>query len=394
MLPLCSRKFKCERPNPRSCGVPKSLPKFSCTYSSKRFSSTTPFSQISTLVSDNGRSSILLEGVDCKKFLQGLMTNDILSTKPQNAIYSSFLNPQGRVLFDGLCYLESDDKILLHVHRSVAEEALKHLQKYKFRSKVQISLQSTLKLWAIVGKDSSSIVQDIKLKDPTAKIYQDPRSSSLGYHLQTTETTFPKEVESYSYDVYRTFLHWKGVMDGASYSWGQSLPLECNLQFQNGVNFQKGCYIGQELTARTFHTGVTRKRVFPLVIETAVSSQFFREKGVWMEDSQLFPSFLDAHLQELQSTTVASQSVATLVSSLHGELLKDEKKSGKIQSTSHNCALSLLRLEFLEENIEESLFVSEEFPALKFRVISPFWWKQYLLQREQREKILENFHQQ
>jgi folate-binding Fe-S cluster repair protein YgfZ len=170
--------------------------------------------------------------------------------------------------------------------------------------------------------------------------------------------------------------------------------LECNLEFQNGVNFSKGCYIGQELTARTFHTGVVRKRVLPLVVETSISAQHFQRYGRWTEENYIFPPFLDDHMEELKTTTTSSGSnIATLIEHLKGDLLKDDKKSGKIQSTVANCALSLLRLEYLEDNIEQTLFVSEETPALKFRVITPFWWKQYSTQKEQREKILENFHQ-
>jgi folate-binding Fe-S cluster repair protein YgfZ len=141
------------------------------------------YSQISTLVSENGRKSFYVEGADAKKFLHGLMTNDLQNTKQNQAIYCSFLNPQGRVLFDAFCFCEAEDKIMVQVCSSVTEEALKHLQKYKLRSKVQFNTNPEMVSLAICGKDAQEFSNKMKQSIPEAIVFPDPRNLNLGFQV-------------------------------------------------------------------------------------------------------------------------------------------------------------------------------------------------------------------
>lgn len=231
------------------------------------------------------RGLIRISGESSSEFLQGLITNDMKYLEnEQPSLYCMFLNNKGRVLFDSIIYRALENNTFyIECDDHCVPQLIRHLSLYKVRRKIDIvSVNSEFSVWAIynvahIDRLTSTVTNennetDIVPFDPASIknvgtiVVPDPRLTALGYRAIVKEgedlSGFPK---SNLYDVCRYKL---GVGEGIDELLvGQSFPLEINCDYLKGVSFDKGCYIGQELTARTFHTGVIRKRLMPLVFE-------------------------------------------------------------------------------------------------------------------------------
>ncbi|XP_063970981.1 putative transferase CAF17, mitochondrial [Lytechinus pictus] len=220
----------------------------------------------------SGRSLVLVKGRDASDLLQGLMTNDIEQLDKeggQEVIYSMFLNKQGRVLYDVLCYQWSRDEsdeipsFLLECDSAISQELQKHLKLYRIRKKVDItSLDSEYQVWSVFSPGTTPSPGS---QSGQSHLFTDPRVKGLGQRVIISRDDQVPDVEEVSENHYRTHRYQWGVAEGVDeLPPGECLPLESNLAYMNGVSFTKGCYLGQELTARTHHTGVIRKRIMPI----------------------------------------------------------------------------------------------------------------------------------
>lgn len=195
------------------------------------------------------RGVIEIEGEDKTTFLQGLISNDINLVTPEQAIYATLLTPQGRFLFD-FFIIEKEGTFLLDVESARLEELLKKLSLFKLRSKVTLKARQDLKVYAIWGESFP------------LEAYPDPRLEALGARLMG-EATPNSSAEDY--DLHRLKL---GVPEGGRDLLPEkSILLESGLDELNAISWTKGCYMGQELTARTKYRGLVRKRLFPVKIE-------------------------------------------------------------------------------------------------------------------------------
>ncbi|KAJ5160057.1 transferase caf17 [Penicillium canariense] len=248
------------------------------------------------------RGLISITGVDSSTFLQGLITQNMLvANDPNRSIrrtgsYAAFLNSQGRVLNDAFIYpLPSPDgndiegEWLVEVDKREVPTLMKHLKKHKLRAKLKLraledderTVWSSWKnhsepRWAAYNLESetaspfspsSNIVGCIDARAPGfGSRLITPGSDGLRNHLPDESQVAGSEVELGSYTV-RRILH--GVAEGQTEIIRESaLPLECNMDMGRGIDFRKGCYVGQELTIRTHHTGVVRKRILPVQLYT------------------------------------------------------------------------------------------------------------------------------
>lgn len=198
------------------------------------------------------RGVIEIEGEDKANFLQGLITNDIHFVTSDRAIYAALLTPQGRFLYD-LIIIEKEGSYFLDVERDRLEALLKKLVLYKLRSKVTLKVRSDLKIYALWGDDSAV----------PSNAYPDPRLAELGFRMIGED--FPETATPQEYDLHRLIL---GVPEGGrDLIPEKAILLESGLDELNAISWTKGCYMGQELTARTKYRGLVRKRLFPVVIE-------------------------------------------------------------------------------------------------------------------------------
>ena len=228
------------------------------------------------------RRVIRVAGGDSLKFLQGLVTNDVNTLSPQQPLlYTHLLNHKGRSLFDMFVYLdhrsatgeeEEGNIYLLDCREDVADTLLRLLQMYKLRSNTNIAdVSGQCEVWGLFPKEVSEGYPTDEFIENASKLdfLPDPRSTFLGFRrifpgsstFNVDEDEFQKVDESYL-DINRRYL---GVLEGLELS--NQIPLECNLDLLNGVSYTKGCYVGQELTARTHFQGLVRKRNVPVFLK-------------------------------------------------------------------------------------------------------------------------------
>lgn len=211
---------------------------------------------------------------ETSQFLQGLVTNDINHFENGSAsIYALFLNKLGRVLYDTIIYKPQaknpeHEEFLIECDSQIVSNLTKHLKLYRVRRKIDINdVSDELNLWFLQ--------QTINTKLPEANnivsISTDPRMKDFGIRLITVKDDKIEnslkglQLKEISYDEYTQNRYKLGICEGiVEIPPEKSFPLESNCDYMHGVSFQKGCYIGQELTARTHHTGVVRKRIMPL----------------------------------------------------------------------------------------------------------------------------------
>ncbi|XP_031845661.1 iron-sulfur cluster assembly factor IBA57, mitochondrial [Nomia melanderi] len=247
------------------------------------------------------RSLLRIRGKDASDFLQGLITNDMKHIGEGAAnLYALFLNIKGRVLYDVIVYKsQEDDVFYIECDSQAAGSLQKHLKMYLVRRKIDIdNIESNINVWSLfdavpyainTGTDNSrqklegAIFPCGTLNNKSSKvidnimIYEDPRLSDLGIRILAESNVGQNEIKKHlNSDIsisdnalsYKAFRYKLGIPEGINdLPPGQPLPLEINCDYLHGVNFHKGCYIGQELTARTYHTGVVRKRIMPLLFE-------------------------------------------------------------------------------------------------------------------------------
>jgi len=212
------------------------------------------------------RGVIALHGEDRASFLNGLTTNEIpaAGTAP---VYSALLSPQGKFLFD-FFMLATADSILLDCARAEAPALLAKLRPYKLRAKVD--MQDASEAYATLALlNEAPLVADL----PAAQLYADPRHPAMGQRLLVPRDWLPDAkarllAAGYSEATEATYTEHRlrhGVPDGATdLPEGRAIPLEYNFDLLNAISWTKGCYVGQELTARTRYRGLLRKRLFAI----------------------------------------------------------------------------------------------------------------------------------
>lgn len=186
------------------------------------------------------RAVISVCGPEAKTFLQGLITNDITKLAPGAPLYAALLTPQGKILFDFLLS-ETDGAIYLDVRAPTAEALLKRLTLYRLRAKVELARRADL---AIIWNPDSRA--------------EDPRRPALG-----RRGIAPAQGSDVSAGYLARRLE-LGIPEGADFGSDKMFALDAGLEELHGVSFDKGCYIGQELTSRMKHRGTARKRLLPV----------------------------------------------------------------------------------------------------------------------------------
>jgi folate-binding protein YgfZ len=213
-----------------------------------------------TLLPD--RAILAVSGDDRAAFLQGLISNDTAKLAPGRALYAALLTAQGKYLHDFIM-VEHNDAIWLDTGAARLADLKRRLSMYRLRAKVTIEELPDLAVAAVFGGDLPDIA------------FPDPRLPELGgrailpsHSLRPTLAGLGlTEVGFAEYDRLRLGL---GVPDGSrDLVVDKSILLESGFDELNGVDWQKGCYVGQELTARTKYRGLIKKRLFPVKIDGA-----------------------------------------------------------------------------------------------------------------------------
>jgi folate-binding protein YgfZ len=216
------------------------------------------------------RAVIALSGADRQSFLQGLVSNDVARATAERAIYAAFLTPQGKYLHD-IFIAAAGERLLIDCEAQRRADLLRRLSMYKLRAKVVLGNADdlavglhfgggALEALALTAEPGSARVEG------EGAVFVDPRLAALGARAILSPARFPAEnAKPVDYDQLRLSL---GVPDGS-----RDLPVEKAILLENGfdelngIDWNKGCYMGQELTARTRYRGLVRKRLMPVTIE-------------------------------------------------------------------------------------------------------------------------------
>ena len=206
------------------------------------------------LINLNFYSQIIISGNDAQSFLQGLITNDINKTNDA-PIYAAMLNPQGRFLFD-FFILKQQDSYLLITNDKTSDNLIKKLTIYKLRSDVKITK----------NPDPYYIYADFENQHHNNITFKDPRSKNMGQIILSTA-----QLQSTND---QTFYHFKRIQNQIPMAhldliYDKSLILNYNFDNLNAISYQKGCYVGQEVTARMHHKEerANKKRLFKISVE-------------------------------------------------------------------------------------------------------------------------------
>ena len=206
------------------------------------------------------RGAVRIGGADARKFLQGLITNDMEKARDGAAIHAGLLSPQGKILFE-FFVVPAGDSFLLEGPRTMTADLSKRLGFYKLRADVTVTDESTIQVAASWGDDIIAAVDG-------AIVYRDPRLAELGYRallpagIGIGTALGCTEMSAEAYHAMRIGL---GVPEGGrDFAFGDTFPHEALFDQLNGVDFAKGCYVGQEVVSRMEHRGTARKRVVPV----------------------------------------------------------------------------------------------------------------------------------
>jgi hypothetical protein len=225
------------------------------------------------------RGVVTVQGADARTFLHNVLTADIEGLVPLTARHAALLTPQGKVLFDAIVHVDDTDDghvFYLDVNRGLITDLLKRLSIYKLRAKVTLTDQTdSLAVMALWGGQLSH-PSDLGIIAP------DPRLASLGWRAivhasQPAALADAAGAVPASHGTYHAHRIAHGIADiGKDFAPGSAFPHELNMDQLGGVDFQKGCYVGQEVVSRMQHRGTARTRMVPV----SYAGGFGAEAGV------------------------------------------------------------------------------------------------------------------
>jgi folate-binding protein YgfZ len=201
------------------------------------------------------RGVIAVSGEDRVAFLQGLVSNDVALVGPGRAVWAALLTPQGKWLAD-FFILADGERFLFDCERAQAADLVRRLSRFRLRSKVAVTDVSDA--FSVFAAWDGPVESGF---GPFA--YPDPRLPAAGTRI-VSGTTMPTNEDADAYDAHRLAL---GLPDGSrDLEAEKSVLLEAGFDRLNGVSWTKGCYMGQELTARTHYRGLVKRRLVPVEI--------------------------------------------------------------------------------------------------------------------------------
>ena len=275
------------------------------------------------------RGVVKVAGDDARRFLNGLATNDMDKVGPGHAIFTALLTPQGKIIVDFIAAeAEPDDGggFFLDCPRALAAALVEKLNFYKLRAKITVEdLSQALGVMAVWDGAGLS---DFGLS------YADPRLPALG-----ARTILPPDLaaeaaadlgatltDADAYDAHRIAL---GVpRGGMDFAYGGTFPHEADMDQLAGVDFEKGCYIGQEVVSRVEHRSSTRSRILPIAYDA-----FAPSSGL--------------------------------------PVMAGEKQAGTLGSTAKGRGLALLRLDRVEDALESGTPLNAG--GIAVHVVKPTW---------------------
>ncbi len=231
------------------------------------------------------RGLLYINGDDAKEFLQNIITNNIENVKEDNSSFSALLTPQGKYLYDFII-IKHKSGYLLDCEKKIIEDLFKQLNLYKLRSKVEILNLSNEFVIANLSKQKFLELENSKdevgytVKFREDPILLDPRSKDLGARLVINLEKLYLSLKKLGLEIsdsneYYNLSHELGIPQIDTKKLQDKIfGIECNIEELNGIDFKKGCYVGQENTARIKLKDKLNKRLFAIeILEGQINSE-------------------------------------------------------------------------------------------------------------------------
>ena len=248
------------------------------------------------------RAILYINGEDAKEFLQNLISNDINKVSDVNSCFSSLLTPQGKFLYEFII-VKHKSGYLLDCEKPQAEELFKQLSLYKLRSKVEILNLSNEFVVAAFSHEKFLTFEAAKdqpgctIKYREDPIFLDPRNKNLGARLIINlEKLYLslKKLDLHDADLkeYYSLSHGLGIVPKDLNKLKDKLfGIECNFEELNGIDFKKGCYVGQENTARIKLKNKLSKRLFPINV---INGKLFEGESIYNNEIEIGKVLIDS----------------------------------------------------------------------------------------------------
>ena len=241
------------------------------------------------------RGLLYIQGDDVKSFLQNIISNDIHKVTDNFSCYASLLTPQGKYLFDFIV-LKHKKGYFIDCNKKQINQLYEHLNLYKLRSKVEILNLSNEFVVAAISREKFLSIENSKdeagftIKYREDPIFLDPRNKELGarlvVNLEKLYLSLKKlELKSSEIDEYYNFSHKLGIpqLDTDKLQ-NKIFGIECNFDELNGLDFKKGCYVGQENTARIKLRNKLTKRIMPI---QTVQGKVKVDESIYINDENI-----------------------------------------------------------------------------------------------------------
>ena len=221
------------------------------------------------------RGLISISGNDSKDFLQNIITNDIFKVSKESSIFSALLTPQGKYLYE-FFIIKSDKGYFLDCNEIFTDEIINNLEKYKLKSNVEFKNISSNYVVGIINAEKFKEIQLEVNKDSKTIIYRDcplfidPREDKLGARILSPLEKLYFTIKKLNLNIieeqdYHSLSYELGIPEnGLENLKDQLFGLEANFEILNAIDFKKGCYIGQENTARMKLKNKLRRKLMPI----------------------------------------------------------------------------------------------------------------------------------
>ena len=248
------------------------------------------------------RAILYINGRDAKEFLQNLISNDINKVSDVNSCFSSLLTPQGKFLYEFII-IKHKSGYLLDCEKPQAEELFKQLSLYKLRSKVEILNLSNEFVVAAFSQekfltfDGTKNVSGFTIKYREDPIFLDPRNKELGarlvINLEKLYLSLKKlDLHDANLEEYYSLSHSLGIVPKDLNKLKDKIfGIECNFEELNGIDFKKGCYVGQENTARIKLKNKLSKRLFPINI---INGKLYEGESIYNNEIEIGKVLIDS----------------------------------------------------------------------------------------------------
>ena len=217
---------------------------------------------------------ISVSGDDACAFLQSIITANVATLPASACRPSALLTPQGRVLIDMMVYRPDTNRFILRCDSNRRDDLFTRLRRYRLRRPIQIEIEPNIRLYLLMANktanqsDGKTVDQIISQLGKSAGIIIssiDPRNPDLGTHILANGAKITGSADQI--DVWHTTRIIAGIPEGAiDLTPDRALMLEAGLDQLGAVDFEKGCYVGQEVTARTHYRGLVKRRLVPITM--------------------------------------------------------------------------------------------------------------------------------